>query len=414
MEIRLGNLRWQTTNLTTTKYLNGDEIQLITSQAEFKLFHKNKKPGYHFLDFDEGNKHLGFLYNIFAIKDKRGLFNNSYRAPTQEEWQQLFRIAGYLFNEDEPHLWDTSRQYNKERHKHNIEALKRLKSAKGWKKGHTGKNTTGFSALATIEESSARWLWQSEEKQLTGGVCFGNSSRHKKIEVTFSEHHEWGEPSEFIRLVKVVENPDCQPLKTPNINWMPGYLGYNLLNELTNFDVVRGGTQWGMYKQNKMPAKCFYDNASDGIPLFNYYGCKEIIHNLPREYKVPSSKDYQTLVESFSNNELHKLLDIYQWYLHFIREPNSEKKDVQFIYDIVAIGMRWVKYVTHWENEALYNYDYFSGKGNNASFWTSDDCVFTIKFEENVLKHEKYKIPKDSSFFGLGLPIKLIKNDFVA
>jgi hypothetical protein len=73
-----------------------------------------------------------------------------------------------------------------------------------------------------------------------------------------------------------------------------------------------------------------------------------------------------------------------------------------------------LNYVTHWENEALYNYDYFSAKVNNASFWTSDDCVFTIKFQENVLKHEKYKIPKDSSFFGLGLPIKLIKNDFVA
>jgi hypothetical protein len=89
--------------------------------------------------------------------------------------------------------------------------------------------------------------------------------------------------------------------------------------------------------------------------------------------------------------------------------PKTQKEDFQQIFDFAPIGMRRVKYVTHWEGEALYNYGFFSGKGNIARFWTSDDCIFSIGFDDNIVKHSVYKLQKDSSYLGLGLPIKLIK-----
>jgi uncharacterized protein (TIGR02145 family) len=91
-ELIIGNQIWMTSNLKTTKFRNGDELQYIKSEEEWELAMVNKEPGYCFYDHDpENGESKGYLYNWYAINDKRGLAPIGWKIPNINDFEILIK-----------------------------------------------------------------------------------------------------------------------------------------------------------------------------------------------------------------------------------------------------------------------------------------------------------------------------------
>ena len=80
--VQIGTQRWTSENLKQTRFLNGDSIRLVTTQAEWDNAIDNLEPAYAFRNFDANNYNDGLFYNPFALKDERGLGYYGWRMPT--------------------------------------------------------------------------------------------------------------------------------------------------------------------------------------------------------------------------------------------------------------------------------------------------------------------------------------------
>jgi uncharacterized protein (TIGR02145 family) len=90
--IQIGPQTWMAENLKTTKYRNGDPIQLVLPNAKWAVL---KAGAYCWYNNDATKKAIyGALYNWFAVKDKRNIAPAGWHIPTEEEWATLAKYLG--------------------------------------------------------------------------------------------------------------------------------------------------------------------------------------------------------------------------------------------------------------------------------------------------------------------------------
>lgn len=100
---------WADKNLNVTTFRNGDKIPEARSEDEMNRYIELKKPAFAYHEFNKDNllKH-GVKYNVYAIKDPRGLAPEGWRIANTSDWTDLinylsinvelpkFEIIGYL------------------------------------------------------------------------------------------------------------------------------------------------------------------------------------------------------------------------------------------------------------------------------------------------------------------------------
>jgi len=411
--VRFGNLEWTISNLNTTNFSNGDLIPLAATQEELANYLEKKQPCFHYPDFNEQNANLGFLYNEFAIKDPRGLGMDGFRVPTEDEWKQAFHIAGYLFEEDENHLWDSTFDYNEIRRKNNLNALKSLKDSKAWKSGnHKGNNKSGFSALPTNAELTAcSWATMNYTDNTSGSVHMGSNSFSKRIEVFFRTHFHAVRNTDFVRLVKECNQVDLSSLEFEGKLWEISYVEKDFIVNNPLFEYIEDEREWGDAKKACKSAFCYYNNnIAEPVPLLNWYAVEELSKQLPSNIKIAHSDDFKKLYNflKLEGNEL-KLLAAFYWNRYFDHFSPKEIEKYTNSFGIRPFGGRILKYASHFDGKALYDY-VFSGKGNVAEFWTADSCIATFSIEDSKVKLRIEQVKSNSAYTAMGLPVKVLKS----
>ena len=97
-----GHQEWLYENLAVTHFQNGDPIHISQSPGEWVDCHNKKMPSCCACNFNENFKYMfGYIYNIHAIIDARGLFSRYYKLPEADDWKNLIDF----FNED-PGVWN--------------------------------------------------------------------------------------------------------------------------------------------------------------------------------------------------------------------------------------------------------------------------------------------------------------------
>ena len=120
--VMIGDYDFAEKNLSTKTYRNGDPIPQAKNKDEWIKFAEKKVGCWAYPDFDESKSlEHGFVYNGYAMSDKRDLAPKGWKIPSSNEWRKAIELLG-----------------GKEK------AGKKLKSDTGWKTN--GDNSTGFNA----------------------------------------------------------------------------------------------------------------------------------------------------------------------------------------------------------------------------------------------------------------------------
>jgi uncharacterized protein (TIGR02145 family) len=89
--VKIGNQWWMAENLRVTHYRNGDRIPNVSTHNTWATLSTGARCSY---NNDESNIDIyGYLYNWFAIADKRGLAPHGWHIPTIDEWRLLIRTV---------------------------------------------------------------------------------------------------------------------------------------------------------------------------------------------------------------------------------------------------------------------------------------------------------------------------------
>lgn len=91
----IGTQEWITENLRTTKYCNGDPIENVTDNNQWRSFDKGAW-AYQSND-SQFESTYGKLYNWFAVNDFRNICPCGWHVPSDVEWKTL---TDYLGGED--------------------------------------------------------------------------------------------------------------------------------------------------------------------------------------------------------------------------------------------------------------------------------------------------------------------------
>jgi len=91
--ITLGTQTWMVENLKVTKYRNGDSIPFVPDSVTWKSTYA----GAYCINQTSGSNgsSCGYLYNYFAVSDKRNLCPEGWHIPSDTEWNTL---SNYLIN----------------------------------------------------------------------------------------------------------------------------------------------------------------------------------------------------------------------------------------------------------------------------------------------------------------------------
>ena len=90
--VTIGTQVWMAENLKTTKYMDGEEIPLITESTELA---NPPTPAYYWYDNDEATyrKPYGALYNWYAVNTGK-LCPEGWQVPTESEFNSLITFLG--------------------------------------------------------------------------------------------------------------------------------------------------------------------------------------------------------------------------------------------------------------------------------------------------------------------------------
>ncbi len=90
--VKIGNQEWMAENLHTDHYLNGDPIANVDQRIPWG----NLKTGAFciFSNYAPYGIKYGYLYNLQAIKDPRGLIPKGWHIPTVADWEELIYFLG--------------------------------------------------------------------------------------------------------------------------------------------------------------------------------------------------------------------------------------------------------------------------------------------------------------------------------
>jgi len=90
--IKIGTQRWMTTNLSVSRYRNGDKIPQVKNPAAWSGLTTGAWCWY---NNDAANDSVyGKLYNYYAVSDSRGLAPTGWHIPTDAEWTTLSTFLG--------------------------------------------------------------------------------------------------------------------------------------------------------------------------------------------------------------------------------------------------------------------------------------------------------------------------------
>jgi len=87
----INNLQWSESNLSVTKFQNGDDISFADNPYKWTKLNYRKQPAYSICPFigNDLSPRLGLIYNIYAVMHKRGLIPVGQRLPNFSEWESL-------------------------------------------------------------------------------------------------------------------------------------------------------------------------------------------------------------------------------------------------------------------------------------------------------------------------------------
>jgi uncharacterized protein (TIGR02145 family) len=91
--VQIGEQRWMAENLRTTKYRNGDPIQNVTDNKQWKSLNQGA-----YCNYDNNSSYAkvyGHLYNWFAVNDSRNIAPAGWRVPSEEDWAILIDYLDY-------------------------------------------------------------------------------------------------------------------------------------------------------------------------------------------------------------------------------------------------------------------------------------------------------------------------------
>ncbi len=83
--ILVGDYEWMSTNLANNRFQNGDVIEYAQSKAQWHDACENMRSAYCVVN-DSMNSD-GYLYNFWAIKDKRNIAPRGWRITTSADWE---------------------------------------------------------------------------------------------------------------------------------------------------------------------------------------------------------------------------------------------------------------------------------------------------------------------------------------
>lgn len=109
----INNLQWSESNLSVTKFQNGDDISFADNPYNWTKLNYRKQPAYSICPFI-GNDlipRLGLIYNIYAVMDNRGLIPVGQRLPNFSEWASLnnyFQCCTHPYDSETETILDDS------------------------------------------------------------------------------------------------------------------------------------------------------------------------------------------------------------------------------------------------------------------------------------------------------------------
>lgn len=93
--VKIGNQIWMQENLQVKHYNNGDEILLVTLVEDQKWLSSESGMYCKYEDNDNFGDYYGFLYNGYAVTDKRKIAPEGYNIPSENDWGILSLYLGW-------------------------------------------------------------------------------------------------------------------------------------------------------------------------------------------------------------------------------------------------------------------------------------------------------------------------------
>jgi uncharacterized protein (TIGR02145 family) len=92
--ITIGTQTWMAENLRTTKYLNGDNITLITENTAWRYQAAGAYCNVNNTENVDTVATMGRLYNWYAVSDSRNIAPEGWHIPSRSEWNSLVTHLG--------------------------------------------------------------------------------------------------------------------------------------------------------------------------------------------------------------------------------------------------------------------------------------------------------------------------------
>jgi uncharacterized protein (TIGR02145 family) len=320
--------------LDVCTFRNGDSIREAKSYEEWADALTNNEPAWCYYDYSKANGIKdGKLYNLYAVKDPRGLAPYGYHIPSIEEWVVL-----------ESFMVD--------------EAGKKLKSTSGWKSYSTGgaiscskcagwstsykknnycakcknkrtiltpivkhsgngTNSSGFSALpggynepsgiitdelhGTFFEVGFLGSWCITSQSSWNEGMFEVCQLDNENRLTFDSRSGWSSCS--VRCLK----DTVIKLSAPQVDtigtqvWMIKNLDVSTFRNGDSIPEAKTEEAWVAAGENKQPAWCYYENdPMNGIrygKLYNSYAVNDPRGLAPAGYHIPTDDEWNVLAD---------------------------------------------------------------------------------------------------------------------
>jgi len=316
-QIKIGDQVWQTENLNTICFRNGDSILHAQSTEEWKKANENRIPAWCFYEDANGIDSLkGRYYNGFAVFDSRGLAPFGFRIPTKLDFIQ---ILNYLNTIDD--------------------ACIILKSKEGWRKGEGGNGELGldFSPLGyrsnygsfsefgargkfwtcteEYSDASDRLIWNFDIDVFNScGVSYDRGSIGLPIRCIGETSLVNDLAHEFFVCVVELDSLTSQIAQTDYISveskldtirlvngqvWMKMNLATKTFANGDSIKESHSIRDWIVACRNGVPSFCSYEfkdeNAKTYGYLYNSAAVRDARGLAPSQWRVPNSSDFDTL-----------------------------------------------------------------------------------------------------------------------
>ncbi|NQT27681.1 hypothetical protein HQ585_20160 [candidate division KSB1 bacterium] len=397
--VKIGNQVWMAENLKVTHYRNGDPIPNITDNSQWAKLTTGSYGAYN-------NKEMhaityGYLYNGYAVKDRRNIAPKGWHVPTKDEWQILIDYLGGLYITGGK--------------------LKETGTAH-WRSPNNGAtNESGFSALPGGDRDFENgrsyslginaWFWSFTSNRSNLSMQQLDVADSRIISSgTYDEHFGFS-----IRLVKDTEQASkpvskhsygtlkdideniYKTVKIGNQVWMAENLRVAHYRNGDQIPYVVNNSEW--FKLNS-GAFCTYENSGGAENtyghLYNWHVVNDNRNIAPMGWHVPDNNEWRELIKYLGSSDVAggklKTLGLTYW-----KAPNTDATN-ESGFSALPAGCRMREgnfdyrggYTFFWSRTV---YDDF-----NARYWFLG-CNYSIIYGEGEYREKNY-----------GCSIRLVKD----